>query len=390
MSALRPGAGAGQDRRPRRAGPRPRHVLARGGEIIAPLVPHYMGPCWFTLDPASLLVTSHYNEVMPRAARRSGWRTSTTRTTSTSWPTSRAPRGASRPSTRRPAATRAAARGGSQHARYGGDQELIARCARRAGDVWGVLSLYREPGAAAVQRRGDRRSCAPWRRRSPRAPGAALLVGEAADPEGPDAPGLLVLSSTGGRVGHARRRALARRAARTATGTRGTAAARGAGRGRPRAAHRRAAARRRARSRWRACSRGPAAGSCCTARRSSADGARRVAVIVEPAHPARIAPLLMAAYGLTEREQEVTRARAAGRLDRGDRRAPGGLGPHRPAAPQERLREDRASAAGATSSARCSSPTTSRACATTNRARRRAGRCAEGRSSSESARATLS
>jgi DNA-binding CsgD family transcriptional regulator len=30
-------------------------------------------------------------------------------------------------------------------------------------------------------------------------------------------------------------------------------------------------------------------------------------VIVEPAHPARITPLLMAAYGLTEREQEVTR-----------------------------------------------------------------------------------
>jgi hypothetical protein len=30
-------------------------------------------------------------------------------------------------------------------------------------------------------------------------------------------------------------------------------------------------------------------------------GARRVAVIVEPAHPARIAPLLMSAYGLTVR-----------------------------------------------------------------------------------------
>ena len=38
-----------------------------------------------------------------------------------------------------------------------------------------------------------------------------------------------------------------------------------------------------------------------------ASGSRRVAVIVEPAHPARIAPLLMAAYGLTDREQEVTR-----------------------------------------------------------------------------------
>jgi DNA-binding CsgD family transcriptional regulator len=37
------------------------------------------------------------------------------------------------------------------------------------------------------------------------------------------------------------------------------------------------------------------------------DGRRRVAVIVEPAHPARISPLLMAAYGLSDREQEVAR-----------------------------------------------------------------------------------
>jgi DNA-binding CsgD family transcriptional regulator len=38
-----------------------------------------------------------------------------------------------------------------------------------------------------------------------------------------------------------------------------------------------------------------------------ASGTRRCAVIVEPAQPARIASLLMAAYELTEREQEVTR-----------------------------------------------------------------------------------
>src|SRR5207248_3509678 len=38
-----------------------------------------------------------------------------------------------------------------------------------------------------------------------------------------------------------------------------------------------------------------------------AGGTRRVAVIIEPAHPGRIAPLLMAAYGLTERERDVTR-----------------------------------------------------------------------------------
>jgi DNA-binding CsgD family transcriptional regulator len=37
------------------------------------------------------------------------------------------------------------------------------------------------------------------------------------------------------------------------------------------------------------------------------DGRRRIAIIVEPAHPARIVPLLMSAYGLTAREQDVTR-----------------------------------------------------------------------------------
>jgi DNA-binding CsgD family transcriptional regulator len=36
-------------------------------------------------------------------------------------------------------------------------------------------------------------------------------------------------------------------------------------------------------------------------------GDRRVAVIVEPAHPAAIAPLLMSAYRLSRREQDVTR-----------------------------------------------------------------------------------
>ena len=36
------------------------------------------------------------------------------------------------------------------------------------------------------------------------------------------------------------------------------------------------------------------------------DGADRVAVIIEPAHPARIYPLLVAVYGLTDRERDVT------------------------------------------------------------------------------------
>ena len=33
--------------------------------IIERIVPHYMAPCWYTLDPTSLLITSHFNEYMP-------------------------------------------------------------------------------------------------------------------------------------------------------------------------------------------------------------------------------------------------------------------------------------------------------------------------------------
>jgi hypothetical protein len=35
------------------------HAVA--GREVSPAVPHYKAPCWFTLDPASLLVTSHYD-----------------------------------------------------------------------------------------------------------------------------------------------------------------------------------------------------------------------------------------------------------------------------------------------------------------------------------------
>ena len=33
-------------------------------EILMPVVPHYGGACWYTLDPASLLITSHFNDYM--------------------------------------------------------------------------------------------------------------------------------------------------------------------------------------------------------------------------------------------------------------------------------------------------------------------------------------
>ena len=187
----------------------------------------------------------------------------------------------------------------------GGDQELIAALRTPAGEVWGALGLYREPG----QPMSDEAELGFVRRVAPSlAEGArrALLVGEAADPEGPDAPGLVVLSRAGeiesatpgverwlqelpdgdwdaGKLPSSVL-AVAGRALRTAE--------------HPDEPGQVAVSRVLSRS-----------GIWVVLHGASlvSGGDLRVAVIVEPAHPARIAPLLMSAYGLTEREQHVTR-----------------------------------------------------------------------------------
>ena len=275
-------------------------------DVLAPAVPHYLVPCWFTLDPASLLTTSHYDhDLIPdlppewlaheyygddfhdmAGVARSERGTSTMHEATGGDPSlSRAWREYIQP--------------------YGAEQELMVALRTHAGEAWGVLTLYREPG----QPRFDEDEIGFLRAISPSlAEGArrGLLFGEASDPDGPEAPGLVVLSEDWsvesltpgvepwlselpGGDWEARGKlppsvlAVAGRALRTAEGK-------------------------------------DAPGEVSLARVLSregrwivlhgaalvAGGKRRVAVIVEPAHPARISPLLMAAYGLTQREQDVT------------------------------------------------------------------------------------
>jgi DNA-binding CsgD family transcriptional regulator len=275
-------------------------------EAVTSAVSHYMAPCWFTLDPASLLVTSHYDhDEIPELPSE--------------WlaheyygddfhklvDVARSQRGAS---------TLHEATGGDpsrSHAwreyvrPYGAEQELLVALRTETGEAWGMLGLYREPGQPLF----DRDELEFLRSVAPHLAGGArrgLLVGEASDPEGPDAPGLVVLnesweveSLTPGVERwleelpdgdwDAQRKlppsvlAVAGRALRTAEheSPGEVALARVLSQ----------------------------AGRWIVVHGASlvADGSRRVAVIVEPAHPARISPLLMGAYGLTEREQDVTR-----------------------------------------------------------------------------------
>ncbi len=277
-------------------------------EALRPALPWHLTPCFYTLDPASLLVTSHYHEGLSELPHdwlaleyyaedfnkladvvRSGRGVATLRE-------------ATGGDLRRSARFRETMEPlGSEH------EALIALRSRAApAEAWGVLALYREPGQGEFGPgeldflRAISGDLAEGVRRG-------LLIGEAVDPQGPEAPGLIVLdhrweveSLTPG-VG--RWLAELPDGAWTDGGRLPSAVLAVAGRAR------------------RSAERSDSAGEVAVARALSrsgrwivlhgasliSDGRRRIAVVVEPAHPARIAPLLMAAYGLTEREQEVTR-----------------------------------------------------------------------------------
>ena len=68
-------------------------------DVVTPVLPHWWAPCFFTLDPASTLVTSHFHEGLdefPADALAAEY----TETTFIRFLTSSAPSVASRPFTR--------------------------------------------------------------------------------------------------------------------------------------------------------------------------------------------------------------------------------------------------------------------------------------------------
>jgi DNA-binding CsgD family transcriptional regulator len=278
----------------------------QSSRAISGVVPHYLSPCWFTLDPASLLVTSHYQTELPEIPAewlahqyfdddahrfvdvvRSRQGTSTIHEVTDGNP--------------------GRSRGWNLYVRpYGGDQELLVALRTRSGDAWGMLGLYREPGQPLFSPDEMRflRGVAPYLAEGAR---RGLLVGEASDPEGPTGPGLVVLredwSVESLTPGVERWLAELPDSRWESNRTPPPAVLAVAGRALRTAEHPDAP--------------GDVALSRVLSRTGHwimlhgaslvADGGRRVAVIIEPVQPARISSLLMAAYSLTDREQDVTR-----------------------------------------------------------------------------------
>ena len=273
---------------------------------LANAVPHDHAPCWFTLDPASLLVTSHVQAELPELPAE--W-------LAHEYAVDDAHKMADVARSAFGISTLHEATGGDPSRSLawnlylrpnGADQEVLVALRTRAGDAWGMLALYRQPNRPHF----DEEELRFLRDVSvPLAEGArrALLLAEVMDPDGPEPPGLVVLREdwTVESVTPGGERWLAELPgdAREARGELPAAVLAVAGRA------------------LRSAGQASAAGEGALSRvlsRSGAwlvlhgavlvgSGARRVAVIIERAHPARITPLLMSAYQLTEREQEITR-----------------------------------------------------------------------------------
>ena len=267
-------------------------------EAVASQVPYYWTPCWYTLDPDSLLITSHFHEgldVFPEEWLAAEYyeddvnqivevvrseRGLTTLHEATGGDPTGTPRW-------------------QANIQLGGDQELIVRL-RVDGETWGALGLYREPGSPMFSKQEEEFLLAA----SPHlAQGArrALLFGEATDPDWPDGPGLVVVTADGGVVS-------------VTDGAAGWLDLLPRGDGEVPDALRAVAHRavthpmQPAEARVRAGS-----GAWVQLRAARFVGEDRVAVIVEPARAGRIFDLVMSANGLTAREREVVRLVLEGR-----------------------------------------------------------------------------
>ncbi|MBO0709416.1 MAG: helix-turn-helix transcriptional regulator [Candidatus Dormibacteraeota bacterium] len=270
-------------------------------------VPYYLTPCWYTVDPSSLLITSHYDHgLIPQLP--SAWFAHEyyEQDIISLADVARDPRGVA--TIHEVTAGEPARSAGWREfvVPYGGDQEVLLALRNRSGQTWAMLTLFRQPDDPmfSAGELGFLSAVAPTLGEGAR---RSLLVGEAREPDGPDAPGLVVLddawqvaSVTPGaerwlddlpdgswsRLGRLAPSVLAvagraRRHAGTADHPGEVAVARVRGRS----------------GRWMTLHGAP----------MRTDGTDRVAVIIERSDPARIAPLLMAAYQLTEREKDIAR-----------------------------------------------------------------------------------
>jgi hypothetical protein len=213
----------------------------------------------------------------------------------------------------------------------GCDQELLVALRTTDGEAWGLVGLYREIGRPEFSAQDLElvRRVAPGLAAGAR---HALLLGQAWEPDLPQAPGLVILderlavesatprspgwlADLGGTIETPPASVLAV-AGQVLSGSGGPAESR------VRADN----------GRWMVLHGSPLA---------HRDGRRRASVVIEAAQPIHLTSLLMRAYGLTSREQEVAPPGAPRRVDGVDCPGAGHRERDRAGTPTQHLRQDR-------------------------------------------------
>ncbi len=267
------------------------------GPLLAEAVPHFEAACFFTVDPSSLLTTSHFQEGLPQIPGEWLGREYAEGDYNSMREVLQSSSGVG---------TLHAATGGrpelsrkfhEEMQPFGCDQELLFALRTRDGEAWGLVGLYREVGRPDFSPRDVELvvRVAPGLAAGAR---HALLLGQAQEPDLPRAPGLVILderlgvesvtptspgwlADLGGTVETPPASVLAV-AGQVLGGGAGPAESRvrvGGGR-------------------WVVLRGSPLA---------HRDGRRHVSVVIEAAQPTHLTSLLLRVYGLTAREQEVTR-----------------------------------------------------------------------------------
>ena len=267
------------------------------GPLLAEAVPHFEAACFFTVDPSSLLTTSHFQEGLPEIPGEWLGREYAEGDFNSMREVLHSPRGVGTLSDATCGRPELSRKFHEEMQPFGCDQELLFALRTPDGEAWGLVGLYRENGQPEFSSQDIElvRRIAPGL-----AVGArhGLLIGQACEPDLPNAPGLVILderlavesatptspgwlADLGGTIETPPASVLVV-AGQVLSGSGGPAESRVlAGDGRwivlqgSRLAHR--------------------------------DGRRHVSVIIEAAQPIHLTSLLMRAYGLTAREQEVVR-----------------------------------------------------------------------------------
>jgi hypothetical protein len=163
--------------------------------LLADAIPHFQTPCFFTVDPSSLLTTSHFQEGFGEIPAEWLAREFEAPDFNSMTEVLRSRSGVGTLHDATEGQPERATKYHEEMQPFGCEQELAFSLRSARGESWGAVSLYREQGRPLFTEHEKALAAAAGR---VLADGVrfALLLGKGTEPDLPDPPGVLVLDQT--------------------------------------------------------------------------------------------------------------------------------------------------------------------------------------------------